>query len=87
MTLGLTDPLIEKFGALDVEEVRPRIRTAGPIGHGPRQAVCNRLRDEGLAAPGWAVEEDPLRWHQPVARKQVAMEVWQFDRIANLFDL
>jgi hypothetical protein len=85
--LGLTDVLVEQLGTLDVEEVRPSGLAAGAFGDLLRERVRDRLGDEGLAAPGRAVEKDPLRRLELVLLEELGMQVGQLDGVTDGLDL
>src|SRR5690554_4136499 len=87
LTLGLADPLVQELRAFDVEEVATDIGAAGALGDGARQAVGDRLGDEGLAASRRPVQEDTLGRHQAVVVEQFLVDEWQLDGIADRLDL
>src|SRR5205814_1074382 len=86
VSLRLADVLVEQLRAFDVEEVGPALALAA-LGHLLRQRVGDSLRDQRLAATGWAVEQDPLRWLELVLEEQVLVQERQLDRVADRLDL
>ena len=87
LALGLADVLVEQFGALDVDEVAAALALAHRVGDLLGEAVGDRLGDERLAAPGRAVEQDPLGRRQLMLGEQVLVEERQLDRVGDLLDL
>ena len=75
--------LFKQLGALDVEEEAPHVGVAGALGHLLGQGVGHGLGDEGLAAPGRAVEEDALGGRQAVLGEELLVQVGQLDRVGD----
>ena len=89
MTLGLTDELVQQFGALDVQEVGLGLLRVVATGQRDllRQRVGDGLGDERLATTGRTVEQHALRRPQLVVAEQILVQERQLDGVADLLDL
>src|SRR3954447_17996183 len=84
--LGLADVLVEQLRSLDVEEVGPTLALAA-LRDLLGQRVGDRLRDQRLATPRRAVEQDALRRLELVLEEQLLVQERQLDGITDLLDL
>ncbi len=87
LALGLAHVLVQQLGSLDVEEVAADPGVAGALADFLRKRVGDGFGDEGLAAAGGAVEQDPFRCLQPVLGEQLPVQVGQLDGVGYLLDL
>src|SRR5215472_3234197 len=86
LSLRLAHVLVQKLGALDVEEVALDL-LAPLLGDLLGEVVGHGLGDHGLATARRAVEEHALGWAQLVLAVVVGVEVGQLYRVLDGFDL
>ncbi len=79
--------LLSSSGPLMLRKNERPSRVPVTLGDLLGQRVRDRLGDQRLAAPGRAVEQDPLRRLELVLAEQVGVQVRQLDGVADLLDL
>ena len=87
LALGLPHVLVEKLGALDVEEVAAGLLVARLLRHLLGQGVGHRLGDQRLAATGRAVEQDALGSGELVLHEQLPVQERQLHGVGDGLDL
>ena len=86
LALGFAHVFVQQLGALDVQEVRGR-SFACPLLHLLRKGVGHCLGDQSLPAAWGTVEQNTFGRPKLMLLEYLRMEIGEFDRIPQDFDL